>query len=340
MLVSLLPLTLQQVGAKYAAAGSSVILYTSRVALLLGGVLGLGLVLSAGPLGDLIRLPASWLVGLGITLPFYALLGSLRGEVQGQQVFSRLGANLVLEHALKIALTPLALLAAPLASGAVIATLAALPLTLAQLWTYLKAKTLSVVRRAEVRRYALPIFVNLSAQAFIINSDVLMVNALLSAEDAGLYAAVALVGRVVFYGSWAISAALFPMVAARQQAGKSHGDLLALALGGVALVSLSITALCALMPGLVIQVLFGNAYLAGAALVAPYALMTTFYALANVVSSHYLALGSHRAGYLPLLGAVAQVGLILALHSTTLEVIYAQYAAKGGCWHSCWRELP
>ena len=65
-------------------------------------------------------------------------------------------------------------------------------------------------------------------------------------------------------------------------------------------------------------------------MVAPYALMTTLYALANVVSSHYLALGGHRAGYVPLVGALAQVAFVFLLHNTTLQVIYAQFAAKGG----------
>lgn len=330
LLVSLLPMTLQQVGAKYAAAGSSVVAYTARLGLGLGGAAGLALVLTAGPLGGLIRLPPAWLVGLGVTLPFFALLGCLRGEAQGRQAFAPLGVNLVLEHAVKIVLTPLALLAAPLAAGAVLATLSALPMTLAHVWRYLKTRALGAVDRAAVRRYALPILANLAAQALIINSDVLMVNALLSTEEAGVYAAIALIGRVVFYGSWAISAAVFPMVAARHGAGRPHGDLLALALGGVALVSLGITALCALAPGLVIGLLFGEAYLVGVALVAPYALMTTLYALANVVSSHYLALGSHRAGYLPLVGAAGQIALVLTLHDTSLQVIYAQIAAKGG----------
>ena len=38
----------------------------------------------------------------------------------------------------------------------------------------------------------------------------------------------------------------------------------------------------------------------------------------------------YRAGYVPLVGAAAQVGLIVLHHDTTLHVIYAQVAAKGG----------
>ena len=75
-------------------------------------------------------------------------------------------------------------------------------------------------------------------------------NALISEQDAGIYAAIALIGRVIFYGSWAISAAIFPMVAARHNEGKPHRDLLHMALVGVTLVSLAITAVCAFFPSL------------------------------------------------------------------------------------------
>lgn len=330
LLVSLLPLTLQQITAKYAAAKTSVAGFTSRVALATGILLGLALFLLAPVLAPIIKLPATWLMGLGIFLPLYALMGTGRGEAQGEQAFTVLGSNMILEHALKIALTPLALFFAPAASGAVLATLAAVPLTTFQLRKFFRLKVKSVIQRQDVARYAAPIFVNLSAQAIIINTDVLLVNALLSSEEAGIYAAVALIGRIVFYGSWAISAAIFPMVAARAAEGKNHRDLLYIALGAVAFISFGVTGFCALFPGFVITTLFGQAYLAGVSLIAPYALMTTLYALANVVSNHFLALGSHKAGYWPLIAAFIQVALILAVHSSSLNIIWMQMLAKGG----------
>lgn len=330
LLLTLLPMTLQQVGARFAAAGESAIAVTSRQALSIGSLGATLLALFSGPLAQLLQLPQGWLIGLALALPCYALLGAVRGEAQGRQAFGTLGGNLVLEHGAKIGLTPLALLVAPLASGAVLATLLALPLTLAPLWRYLKSSTLRTVRRAAVRRYALPVLIGLSSQAVIVNSDVLMANALLPAEEAGLFAAIALIGRVVFYGSWAVGAAAFPLVAARHRTGHDHRGLLWAALGSVALVGLGVTSACALAPELVVRLLFGDAFVAGARLVVPYAFMTTLYALANIVSNHYLALGSFRAGILPLAGALAQVALVLFVHDTAVHIIVAQAVAKGG----------
>ena len=91
LLITLLPMTLQQVNAKYTAMGESVTRYTVQLALIIGSVLGIMLAITSSPLSQLINLPQSWLIGLGAVLPFYALIGALRGEVQGQQAFGVLG---------------------------------------------------------------------------------------------------------------------------------------------------------------------------------------------------------------------------------------------------------
>jgi O-antigen/teichoic acid export membrane protein len=329
LIIMLLPLTLQQIGARYAASGNSVIGYTRNMAFIAGGTLGLLTILFSASLSSTLNLPQTWLVGLGLIFPIFGLLGALRGEAQGERNFSRLGSNLVLEHAIKIVLTFPALYWLPNASGAVLATLAALPLNLANVWIYLKRRTTEMVVRREVLLFALPVLINLSAQAVLINSDVLMVNALLPAANTGIYAAVAIIGRIVFYGSWAIGTAVFPLVAARSKAGEPHLYLLLAALGAVLLVSGGITVICVLFPNLVIGSLFGSAYLEGTGLIGLYAFMTTLYALSNIVSNHYLALGSHRAGFLPAFGAITQVVLVLIFHDSFNEVIWMQIWAKG-----------
>ena len=330
LIISLLPLTLQQVTAKYAAAGESVLTYGFSLALSWGGLFGLGLALSSPFLGPTVKLPPLWLLLLGLSLPLYALLGALRGEAQGQQRLGRLGGNMVLEHLGKIALTPLVFLGWPTASGAVVATLGALPLTFAGLGRFLGRQAISPLKRAEVRRYALPVFLGLAAQALIIHSDVLLANALLKPEEAGLYAATSLVGRVVFYGSWAVALALFPYVAAQGAAGKPHLRLLYLGLALTGTLCLGAVLICAFFPEWVVGLLFGRAYLAAAPLVAPYAFVTSLYALANVLSNHHLALGHARAGYVPLLAAALQILLILLHHTGPLQMIWVQAAAKGG----------
>lgn len=330
LLLTLFPMTLQQVNARFAATEQSVLVYTSRLAIIIGILVAGLLIMVSAPLSQLIHLPQNWLIGFAVLFPLYALLGVLRGETQGQQTLGLLGRNLILEHAFKIALTPVMLMFISGVSAAVAATLVAIPLTIRQLWFQLNSAVTSTISRPEVLRYALPVFVTLAAQAMIINADVILVNALQPVDEAGVFAAIALIGRVVFYGSWAVGAAVFPMVAARQRAGRGHLDLLWFALSAVALVSFGITAVCAVFPELIIRLLFGEAYLAGMQLIVPYAFMTSIYALANVISNHYLALGSHFAAYLSLFAAIVQVMFMLLMQESSLSIIQAQVWVKGG----------
>ncbi|WP_027877492.1 lipopolysaccharide biosynthesis protein [Meiothermus cerbereus] len=325
LLLTVLPLALQQVGARHAAAGSSALTYTRLQALRLGGALGAVLILLSLPLGQLSTLPPLWYVMLGAFLPLYALLGAARGEIQGRQLQGQLGTNMVLEHLSKIGLTLPALLLLPGATAAVAATLVGVGVALAAL-----RKTLGAQGSARPEGgYMLATGSNLLAQALILNADVLLAKALLEPTQAGLYAAVAMIGRIVFYGSWAVGMAVFPMVAQAHAQGRNPTYLLGWAFSSVALISLAFIGVCAVAPEWVVQTLFGPGYIAAAPLVAPYALMTTLYALANVIANHFLAQGYGQLGWWGLGAGLLQLLLMLVWHGSGLELIVAQGVAKG-----------
>ncbi|ULH17758.1 hypothetical protein MF271_20335 (plasmid) [Deinococcus sp. KNUC1210] len=322
LILSLWPLTLQQVAARFAATGSSVRGLLVPLAWKSGTALGLLLLLLAVPLSRVLMLPAPWLIGLAVLMPLFGLTGVLRGEAQGEARFLPFGTNLVIEHLGKIVLTPLALLLTPGAAGAVLATLAAFPLTALHLRRTDAARPVTPAERLTALKFARPAFANLAAQALIMNSDVLLVRAFLPSREAGLYAAVSIIGRVVFYGAWAVSTALFPLVAARRSG--HAGQLLWLSLGLTGAVSGGVTLVCALAPTLIVNLLFGAAYLPGAYILAPYALITTLYALSNAVINHSLALDRSRNAYLIAVIAALQVTLMLLHHATVQAILLDQ----------------
>lgn len=327
LILSLWPLTLQQVAARFSATGESVLGVLSPLALKSGTVLGALLLLLAIPLSAGLHLPVLWLIGLGILTPLFTLTGVLRGEAQGEARFLSFGTNLVIEHLGKIVLTPLTLLLTPGASGAVLATLMAFPLTVLHLRRRGAKRVVTTGEQQAAAKFARPAFANLAAQALIMNSDVLLARAFLPIREAGIYAAVSIIGRVVFYGAWAVSTAIFPLVAARTS--EKTGQLLWLSLGLTGLVGCGITVVCALAPALIVTVLFGPAYLEGAAILAPYALITTLYALSNAVSNHTLALDRSHNAYLTAIIAGLQVTLMLFNHATVQAILFDQLIGQG-----------
>ena len=326
LVIALWPLTLQQVAARFAAGGQSVLGYLWRLGWSSGVVGGVLLAAAVLPLSRLLNLPWPWLIGLAVLTPFFTLTGVLRGEAQGQARFVPFGLNLVTEHLGKILLTPPLLLLMPGIGAAAAATLLAFPLTTLHLRPRTAKRPVAPAQRAAALRFARPAFASLAAQAVIMNSDVLLVRAFLPPQQAGVYAAVSIIGRVVFYGAWAVSAAVFPLVAARR-AGNS-GGLLWFSLSLTALASGAVTLGCALMPALIVNLLFGPAYLTGAAFLAPYALITSLYAVSNALTTHTLAQDQPHHAYLTAGMAALQVALLLTHHRSVQDVLLDQLIAQ------------
>lgn len=329
LVVSLLPISLQQAGARFSAGGRTRLDSNARLAMVSSAGLGLVLLMSAQPTAQALRIEVGWLVALGLALPLYALLGTLRGEVQGRELVRSLGANMMLEHAGKILLTLACWLLIPGAGAAVAALVGSLVIASLGLRPHARAIKLERGRDLELERFVWPVMVGAIAQVAINNGDVLLAKVFMSPADAGVYAAVAMIGRIVFYGSWAVGAALFPAVAARSRHGQPHLPLLFVGIGVVAVVSAAISLGCAIDPAWVLEHLFGAAYLNGAGLLVLYALATSLYALANVIANHFLATGKRGFGYLPALGAAIQVGGILVFHGTAREIVICQVFAMG-----------
>jgi len=167
----------------------------------------------------------------------------------------------------------------------------------------------------------------LVGQMLINNSDVLIAKASLTPFDAGLYSAVALIGRAVFFLSWSVATVVFPVVALRHAKGESGHRVLA---GGVVAV-LGIGATCVvgalLFGGPVLGIVLGPDYSGLSVPLAVYALSTTLFAVASLIASQHLATGRIRESWVVLAGAGLQVALLLLWHNSIAQLIGAQLVA-------------
>jgi len=162
------------------------------------------------------------------------------------------------------------------------------------------------------------------SQIVINNSDVILAKHFFTAEEAGMYAAMALIGRVVFFGTWTVVTLLFPKVIQRKKAGLDHQNLFWTALVVVAFAGLSIVFICYLVPEFILGLLFGAEYLAVASLLWLYALATTLFACANVFAYYHMSLENYIPVGLTLLAGIAQLILINLFHSHLEEVVMVQ----------------
>lgn len=175
-----------------------------------------------------------------------------------------------------------------------------------------------------IRNFVLIIGAYEFSQIMINNSDIMLVKHYFANADAGLYAALALIGRVVFFATWTIVTLLFPKVIQKEKLGEKHSHLFWGSLAVVAIIGLMIIAACYFMGGLIITILFGSEYLDAAPLLWKYACATTLFACANVFAYYYMSLSKYIPVVISVIAGALQIGLIVWFHESLEQVIWVQ----------------
>jgi len=340
LVVSFITVGFQQTAAKFSATYAAARNLTGlagmrrwmrRWALVAGIVLMVVSVLGAPLWQQFFHTASTWpFIILGIGLPFYLLQGVDRGVMQGQTRFKVLAGSYQVEMWVRL-LGAFVLIAAGWAVngavGAITLSLVAAWLVGRQTMTGLPGgEAISADERRLILLFTIPVLLAEISQILINHSDILIVKHFFAPEPAGQYAALALIGRMVFFATWSVVIVMFPIVAQRQERGENHRHLLLVSLGMVLIVSIAIIAASLLFPELIVGLLFGQAYLIIAPLLWLYAIATALYALSNVVVSYHLSLGNGAGTLFALTAGVVQVVGLWFFHTSLHQIVMVQIA--------------
>lgn len=337
ILVSAVTLSFQTVTAKVVAQQaspgeqSSVYHGFHRSAWGSGVLVALLLLLFRNTISSYLNLPSSFLVILlAIGVAFYVPLGSRRGYLQGACGFQQLATNLVLEGLVRLFGSVLLILAGYGVTGVIAANAASVAIAYCFALPALPEKVVHVVRIPDAFREALQAIVFFVGQVIINNCDIVLVKHFFAPTAAGLYAAVALVGRVIFAFSWAVVNTMFPIVAGtRSQSRKNHG-VLGTSLLLVFMIGAVLAFCLRLAPATVWTSLFGSQFaLSGRYdlphLLALYAATTCVYALSVVFIVYEMSYKIANTGWLQLAFSAVLIAGIYQFHSTLQQVIWIQF---------------
>jgi O-antigen/teichoic acid export membrane protein len=298
-----------------------------------GVLVGLGLLLCRSAISAYLNLPDTVLIEmLAVGTAFYVPLGARRGYIQGVCNFRHLAYNLVLEGVVRLGGSLLLILLGTGVTGVIGANVAAVAIA------YFFAKpalTLSGNPAPDVSvafRESLQAAVFFAGQVVINNCDIVVVKHFFPSDSAGIYAAVAMVGRVVFAFSWAIVSSMFPIVAEtvrrRQEEdydvlGTSLLLVLAICLIFVVSLSLAPSDLWTWLFGGRFKVVVGSSF---SQLLALYAVSTGIYALSVVIIAYEMSRKIANTGWIQLVIGGAVVVGIYAFHASLAQVIWIQIA--------------
>lgn len=341
LLVTAIAISVQLIAARFASLSDDVAdtmtsaTWLERRALAAGLLIGVVLVAAAPWWRDFFNSESAMpFAVLGIGMPFYLAQGVGRGVLQGHLQFGPLATTFVVEMIVRLGV------AVPLVAAGfgVLGATAGLTASFVTTWIHVRILTrsgrigsagINTERRADMIAYAGPVALLLLGQIIINNGDVLIAKRFLDPDTAGIYAAIALVGRAVFFLSWSVATTLFPASAQRDAAGESSDGLLWGGLGIVAALGACFAIGGWTLGGVILGEVFGPEYADVSGPLGWYALATSLFAMANLIVSHHLAMGRLREALVLLGGAVLQTALLIAGRGSIDSLITAQVIAMG-----------
>jgi len=336
LMLSFIAVGIQLTSAKFTASeevgntGSALIYWMSqnvrRVSFVLAGIL----ILLSPVIASYLNFSSSTpFIIIAIGLPFFFSMAVKRGKMQGVEEFRSLAITYLLEMALRLSVTfGLVLLALTYFNFLTIQAVAIGFLVSFFAAHFYKIETskkeVSSSQKKSILQFVLIIGLYELSQIIINNSDVILTKHFFTAKEAGLYAAIALIGRVVFFGTWTVVTLLFPKVIQKEKEGLPHRKLFWNALAMVSVFGLAIVTVCFLFPAQIITILFGSEYVSAGSLLWIYALSTSLFACANVFAYYHMSLDNYIPVAITLIAGCLQVILINIFHASMMQVVYVQ----------------
>jgi O-antigen/teichoic acid export membrane protein len=331
MLASAVTLSFQLVCAKFVArnrapgAKAGVYRTLRGKAWMLSLAMGGAMVASQHRFASYLHFPDSRVLAvLAIGIAAYVPLGVRRGALQGLCSFERLSVSFIIEAVTRLLTGALLVGAGYGVFGAVGAISAAVLAAhfVPPLGRELRAKT-EAGEPASFREgiQAIVFFVG---QVTISNVDILLVKHFFAPDLAGLYAAVALVGRLLYFASWSVVSAMFPVTAAAKPHEEADSRVVLFPLLVVVAISVVFIFAMSLFPHLIIHAIFGVEFHQGERLLALYAAATGIYSLSVVIMAYEMSRRIANTGWLQLVFSGMFVLGISAFHGTLRQVILVQ----------------
>jgi O-antigen/teichoic acid export membrane protein len=336
MLLSAVTLSFQFVCAKFVAKNISLDTKAAVYKLLhrrswqTGAVIGATLMLASHSIAAYLNLPsATFITLLGAGTAFYIPLGVRRGLLQGVYDFRRLSINFVLEGVVKLGAS-IVFLSMHLGVEGVVTAISA-----SVVFAYFTAGPPPELKAASKAQVPESLFEGIQAIVFFVgqviinNVDILLVKHFFAPAQAGLYAAIAVVGRVVYMSSWSVVSSMFPV-----SAGVRRGDASGRAVVVTPLLLVVGISLCSLLglwllPNVVWRGLFGVGFQLGIAdgystLPMLYVAATSIYCLSVVLITYEMSRKIANTGWLQLAFSAAIAIGIYVFHNTLHQVIMVQ----------------
>ncbi|HEX8965627.1 MAG TPA: oligosaccharide flippase family protein [Patescibacteria group bacterium] len=301
----------------------------TKITLVLGLLLLVLIIIFAKQIGSFFNIHEVNIIYLASFIVFLSFVNVVnKGLLQAKLAFGYISFITFLGTLFKFLLGVLFVLLGFKVFGALLAFV--LSFILPYLATFLPLRIIFVGKVAEPKNissmqvftYGGPATISILALTFFVTTDIIMVKHFFNPTQAGIYAGLSLVGRVIFFLSAPISTVMFPLVVHKRAKNEAYHNIFMLSLLLVFLPSLAMTIFYFLFPSFSISFFLKNkSYLTVAPMLGYFGIFVTLYALLSVLTNFFLSIKKTAVAIPLVLSALLQAVLIWIFHATIFEVI-------------------
>ncbi|MCD9610200.1 sugar isomerase [Tenacibaculum maritimum] len=339
LVLSFLAMTFQLVTAKFLVTfdGDTLepfIAKTFKYALATGIGLGALIIIFSSELQTFFKISSvNTFIVFGLGVPIYFMMSVNRGLLQGKKEFTSLSVTYQAEMLSRLVLTMGLLMFLEIDTSLIVSIgifcsflLGLVPFKYKRI-SFVTSKVLGIIENKMVRNFFIVTAFYELTQILINNSDILLVKHYFDGYNAGLYASLALIGRVVYFIAWMFVMLLLPTVVQLKKEGKPTLSVLLKYVSAISLITILIILGCLLFPNQIIYLLFGGDYLEVVPLLWKYALATGVFAISNIFAYYYLSIDEYTPVILSGLFGMLQIVLVIFFHKSLEEVVHMQIIA-------------
>lgn len=283
------------------------------------------LVLLVSPfISSFLHIGVSYLILVSTTFLFGTLSMLNRSILQGLLRFKQMVISLLIENVIKLGVSILLVYLGFQVGGAIAGFVIAVILGWYITNRYLRyhSKRINIkIDFKQIFSFTIPVLVQAIALTSLYSSDLILVKHFFSPHDAGIYASLSTLGKIIFFGSGPISAVMFPLVSRKKARGENYRKIFLYSFFATICLSIGILLIYWLYPSLAIKLLFGSKYLEAQNLLVWFGVFMSLFAMSSLLVNYGLSLGKTFTVILPLIAAILQIILILLFHQTLYLVI-------------------
>ncbi len=170
-------------------------------------------------------------------------------------------------------------------------------------------------------KYALPVLIQALAFTAIFSVDIMLARHFLPEFEAGLFASLSMLGKIVYFAAQPITATMFPIVVGNRSRGEKYRLIFIVSFIATASISGIIVLFYKFFPEIAIGTLYGQKYLAASRELVWMGMFIGVYTTCYILVNFLLSVNRTKIVLLPLLAVIAQVVGIWFFHGSILQII-------------------